>query len=95
MEQARVGVQAAEKRLAAEDQRVAAATDALALARKRHDVGMAPALEVTEAETTLTRARTDALTARFDVQRAQVRLAYAAGVVYPETVVPPRHNDTR
>jgi outer membrane protein TolC len=87
VEQASAAQEAAEKRLAAEDRRVAAATDALSVARKRHDVGMAAALEVTEAETVLTRARTDALTSRFDVQRAQVRYAYAAGVAYPETVL--------
>lgn len=76
-----------DERLAAEDRRVVAATDALSVARKRLDVGMAAALEVTEAATVLARARTDELTARFAVQRAQVRYAYAAGVAYPETVM--------
>jgi multidrug efflux system outer membrane protein len=86
VEQSRVGLDAAEKRLAAEDQRVIAARDALDVARKRHAAGIAPALEVTEAETVLTRARTDALTARFEAARSRVRLAYAAGLAYPETV---------
>jgi outer membrane protein TolC len=89
VEQSRVGLDAAEKRLAAEDQRILAAREALDVAQKRHAAGIAPALEVTEAETVLTRARTDALTARFEAARSRVRLAYAAGLAYPETVAVP------
>jgi outer membrane protein TolC len=87
VEQARAALEAAEQRLVAEDQRVVAATDALSVAQKRVSVGTAAALEVTEAETVLARARTDALTSRFDVRRAQVQYAYVAGVAYPETVM--------
>jgi outer membrane protein TolC len=87
IEQSQAGLEAAEKRQAAEEQRVAAASDALTAARKRFEVGAAPQLQVTEAETTLTRAKTDALIAGFDAQRARVRLAYAVGTAYPETVL--------
>jgi outer membrane protein TolC len=87
VEQSRAALEAAERRLQAADERVTAAGDALRMARRRVEVGTAPALEATEAETVLTRAKTDALTARYDLRRAQVRLAYAVGVAYPDTVV--------
>ena len=87
IEQAQAGLEAAEKRQSAEEQRVIAASDSLSIAQRRFDVGTAPQLEVTEAATTLTRAKTDALTAGFDAQRARVRLAYAVGTAYPETVM--------
>jgi outer membrane protein len=86
VEQARVALEAAEKRLAAEDRRVAAAREGLAVAEKRFRAETAARIEVTEAETVLTRAQTDALVARFEVSRSRVRLAYAAGIAYPETV---------
>jgi outer membrane protein TolC len=86
VEQARVALDAAEKRLAAEDQRVVAAGDSLDVARKQLAAGTVPALQVTEAETVLTRAKTDALTAHYEVSRSRARLAFAAGRAYPEIV---------
>jgi outer membrane protein TolC len=86
VEQARILLDAAEKRLAAEEKRVVAAEAGLDVARRRLRAGTAAPVEVTEAETTLARAQTDALTARFDLANARVRLAYVAGLAYPETV---------
>lgn len=86
VEQARVALDAAEQRLAAEDRRVSAAAEALEVARTRLRAGTVAPVEVTEAETTLARAQTDALTARFEAARARVQLAYAVGLAYPEAV---------
>ncbi|MBW3623917.1 MAG: TolC family protein [Armatimonadetes bacterium] len=87
VETARVGLDAAEKRLFAEDQRVVASQAGLEAAQKRLRTGVAPALEVTEAETVLTRARTESLIARYGLARARVRLAYVTGLAYPETLL--------
>jgi outer membrane protein TolC len=86
VETARVALEAAEKRLDAEEKRIAAAEAGLDLARRRVRAGVAPPIEVTEAETTLTRAQTSALTARFDLANARVRLAFVAGLAYPESI---------
>jgi outer membrane protein TolC len=86
VESARVGVDAAERRLAAEEKRVSAAAAAVDDARLRLAAGTAPPIEVTEAQTTLARAQTDATTARFEAARARVRLAFAAGQAYPEAI---------
>jgi outer membrane protein TolC len=86
VEQARVGLEAAEQRLAAEDARVRAATLGLEMARRRLAAGTAAPVEVTEAETILARAQTDAVTARFEVARARVQLAFVVGLAYPEAV---------
>jgi multidrug efflux system outer membrane protein len=86
VESARVTLDAAEKRLAAEEQRVAATAAAVEVARQRQRAGTAAPIEVTEAQTTLTRAQTDGLTAQFEAARARVRLAFVTGLAYPETV---------
>lgn len=86
VESARVGVDAAERRLAAEEKRVAAAVTAVENARLRRRAGTAAPIEVTETETTLARAQTDAITARFEAARARVRLAFAVGQAYPDAV---------
>lgn len=88
VEQARLTLDAAEQRLAAEDRRVAAATEALEVARVRLRAGTIAPYEVTEVQTTLIRAQTDANTARFEVARARANLAFVTGVAYPETVPP-------
>jgi outer membrane protein TolC len=86
VEQARVALEAAEKRLDAEDQRIKAATEALAVARQRVRTGVAAGVEAVEAETVLTRARTAAETARFQVYRARVQLTYLIGRAYPQAL---------
>lgn len=88
VEQSRVALDAAEKRLAAEDQRIKAATEALAVARQRVRTGVAAGVEAVEAETVLTRARTAAETARFQVYRARVQLTYLIGRAYPQALQP-------
>lgn len=86
VEQTRVEAEAAERRLEAEDKRVAAAEANLRVTRQRFQNGLIAAVEVTEAETVLTRAQTDANSARFNLARARARLAYATGTAYPNTV---------
>lgn len=87
VEQARVGLEAAEKRLGAEEQRIKAATEALAVARQRVQAGVSAGVEAVEAETVLTRARTSAETARFQVYRARVQLTYLIGRAYPQSLL--------
>jgi outer membrane protein TolC len=86
VEQARLTLDAAEKRLAAEDRRVAAAVEALEIARVRLRAGTIAPFEVTEVQTSLVRAQTDAIAARFEVARARANLAFVTGVAYPESV---------
>lgn len=86
VEQARVGLDAAEKRLGAEEQRIKAAAEALAVARQRVAAGISAGVEAVEAETVLTRARTSAETARFQVYRSRVQLTYLIGRAYPQTL---------
>lgn len=86
VEQARVGLEAAEKRLGADEHPIKAATEALALARQRVQAGISAGVEAVEAETVLTRTRTSAETARFQVYRARVRLTYLVGRAYPQTL---------
>jgi outer membrane protein TolC len=88
VEQTRLALDAAEKREAAETARVAAAKEAVGVAVTRLRAGTVPPVEVTEARTTLTRAETDLLNARFEAARARVRLAYVTGMAFPEQVVP-------
>lgn len=86
VEQARVRLEASEERLTAEEQRVKTATDALEVSRRRFQAGVAPALEVTEAEAVLARARTDRSRAHYAVAQAQAQLAFTIGRAYPQTV---------
>lgn len=87
VEQSRLTLDAAEQRLTADDARMAAAREALGVARTRLRAGTAAPLEVTEAETTLARAQIEGLNDRFEVARARVRLAFATGTAYPESVL--------
>ena len=86
VEQARVAVEAGEKRLSAEDERVKAATDAATVAHHRVAAGIAPALEATEAEAVLARAKTDRARAHFALARARAQLAFTVGRAYPQTL---------
>jgi outer membrane protein TolC len=86
VEQSRVAVEAGEKRLASEEERIQAATDALSVARKRVAAGIAPELEVTEAEAVLARAKTAQARAHFALARARAQLAFSVGRAYPQTV---------
>jgi outer membrane protein len=86
VEQARVALEAAEKRLGAEEQRIKAATEARAVAQQRVQAGISAGVEAVEADTVLTRARTAAETARFQVYRSRVQLTYLIGRAYPQTL---------
>ncbi|MFN3650977.1 MAG: TolC family protein [Armatimonadota bacterium] len=86
VEQTRVAVEAAEKRLSAEETRVTAAEEALYVAQRRVAAGVAPELEVTEAEAVLTRARTDRSRAHYTLARRRAELSFAVGRAYPQTV---------
>lgn len=86
VEQARVALEAAEKRLGAEEQRIKAATEARAVAQQRVKAGISAGVEAVEADTVLTRARTAAETARFQVYRARVQLTYLIGRAFPQTL---------
>jgi multidrug efflux system outer membrane protein len=92
VEQARVAVEAGERRLTAEDERVEAATDAVRVAGSRVAAGIAPALEVTEAEAVLARAKTARTRARFALARSRAQLAFMVGRAYPQTVPQVRPN---
>jgi outer membrane protein TolC len=65
---------------------VSAAQEALRVAQSQLRAGIVAEVFVTEAETVLARAQTDTLNARFEAARSRARLAYAAGIAYPETV---------
>lgn len=84
VEQTRLALEAAERRVEAEMRRITAALEALTVAEARERAGAAPRSEVTEVMTTLKRAETDLLTARFDAARARVDLAFVTGTVRPE-----------
>jgi outer membrane protein TolC len=86
VEQARVALDAAEERVAAEKRRVLAAQEVVAVANRRLGAGTAAPIEVTEAETVLARAQTAALVARFEAARARVQLAFAVGIADPNVV---------
>jgi outer membrane protein TolC len=87
VEQARITLDAAEARIEAEERRVEAAAAALEIARRRLRAGVAPPIEVTEAETVVARALTAASAARFGAARARVQLAFLAGLAYPDVVL--------
>ena len=69
----------ARQRLALTDLTVRQAQESLELVRERYRLGQSSAVDVTDAEVTLTRARADRVNARFDYQTAVAQIKHAIG----------------
>jgi outer membrane protein TolC len=82
IEQSLLLLDSAQKRLTSADAGVVAAREALRAAQLGYSAGASTALEVSDAQTALLVAETDAVNARFDVAASQAQLSAAVGV-YP------------
>jgi outer membrane protein TolC len=80
-------VAAASQRLEAYRAAVRGATEANRLVERRHEEGLATTLELTEAQTALTRTRLGELTAAHDLAISRAALRLAAGTPVPEEEV--------
>lgn len=78
--QALTNLKNAQARLTVADQQAEVAAETYRLAKIKFDSGEGIPLEVTDAQTELTRARTNQVTARFDVLRAHAELQRAVGL---------------
>lgn len=74
-------LRSAEEQVQVAGQGLELAEDELARARRRYEGGVAPGLEVTEAQTRLERARDNRIAALYSYNRARVNLGQATGTV--------------
>jgi outer membrane protein TolC len=81
IEQALLAFDSAEKRLTSADVGVISAREAVRAAQIGYAAGVSTALEVSDAQSALLAAETEAVNARFDVAGAQAQLAAAVGVL--------------
>lgn len=79
VEQSRIGIAAAAKSLLAFEQASEAARQALELSRLRFEAGIATSVDTTVAQGSLAQAEDAAIQARYEMQIARARLAYALG----------------
>ncbi len=86
IEQSLLLLDSSQKRLASADTGVVAAREALRAAQLGYSAGAQTSLEVSDAQSALLEAETEAVNARFDVAAAQAQLSAAVGV-YPSEAV--------
>ncbi len=86
IEQSLLLLDSSQKRLASADTGVVAAREALRAAQLGYSAGAQTALEVSDAQSALLTAETEAVNARFDVAASQAQLSAAVGV-YPSEAV--------
>ena len=79
VQQAYLNVVEADQRVATTEQLVAQAEENYRIARGRYESGVGPMIDVVDAETALTAARTDYAQARYDAQVTRARLDLAVG----------------
>jgi len=79
VQQAYLNVVEADQRVATTEQLVAQAEENYRIARGRYESGVGPMIDVVDAETTLTAARTDYAQVRYDAQVTRARLDLAVG----------------